>query len=378
MRKRHYVVGGLAVLLSIPGGVAEGQESRSERQRRVEQELDRARRAGGQFAYAFAVDRDRPRLGITTESSGMRDTLGLLITDVTEDGPAAKAGIAEGDRIQSVNGVNLRLAREDAGEEDMDGIATRRLIRTLGKAKVGDEVELRIWSDGSVKTVKVKTVSVDDLEGRAFREFSGPDRASLGVGVGSSGSRRDTLGVLISSVVDDGPAAKAGLIEGDRIQSINGVDLRVPAEDAGDMSMSNARLRRLTRELEKAKPGDEVELRVYSGGSTKSVRVKTVNARDLPGMSGFFFGDGPARAMVFPRGELLRAPLRGQIHAMPLAPGAALRFRKPIQELNGQLLKQRVEEALPKIAPAMRKVRPVVTIRPQSRTRSGPPTRQPG
>jgi predicted metalloprotease with PDZ domain len=348
MQRKTLLLSGLAALMLLPAGPADAQQSQQERRRRAEEELAKAR---GAFAYSFALDdRDRPRLGITTESSGMRDTLGLLVSDVTEDGPAAKAGIKEGDRIQSVNGVNLRLAREDAGEEDMEGIATRRLIRTLGKAKIGDEVDLRVWSDGATRSLRVKTVSVDDLMRAPMRRAEGSDRASLGIGIGSSGSRRDTLGILVSSVVDDGPAAKAGLIEGDRIQSINGVDLRVPAEDAGDWAMSNARLRRLTRELEKAKPGDEVELRVYSGGSSKTVRVKTVAASDIRGSSAFFFGDMPGGAMVFPRGRILQAPI---------APGPMRLQLAPLQRLEGELLKQRIEQALPKALPLLRKSRAI-------------------
>ncbi len=351
MYRKNLVIGSLAVLAFVPHA---GQA-----QARAQQEAEKGRRDATRFAYAFGFDdRDRPRLGITTESSGLRDTLGLLVSDVTEDGPAAKAGVREGDRIQSVNGVNLRLAREDAGEDDMEGIATRRLVRTLGKAKIGDEVDLRVWSDGAVKSVKVKTVSIEDLEGvgRRFSRASFEDsgRASLGIGLGSSGSRRDTLGILISSVVDDGPAAKAGLIEGDRIQSMNGVDLRVPGEDAGDWAMSSSRIRRLTRALEKAKPGDEVELRVYSGGSVKSVRIKTVSARDIPLRNGFFFGDMPGGVMAFPRRQIIMP------RVAPMAPGM-LRYR--VSPLEDGLLKQRLEQELPKIAPArMRKVHSVVTI----------------
>jgi len=206
--------------------------------------------------------------------------------------------------------------------------------------------------------VKVKTVSIEDLEGRRYSQASygfDSDRASLGIGLGSSGSRRDTLGILVSSVVDDGPAAKAGLIEGDRIQSINGVDLRVPGEDAGDWAMSSSRVRRLTREMEKAKPGDEVELRVYSGGSVKTVRIKTVSANDIPHGNSFFFGDMPGGVMAFPRGQLIRPKV-----ITPMTPGT-MRYRVSPQEEG--LLRQRLEEALPKIAPALqRKLRSAVTI----------------
>jgi S1-C subfamily serine protease len=113
--------------------------------------------------------------------------------------------------------------------------------------------------------------------GRAFA-FSTEDdenRAVIGVTT-STGSARDTLGVLVSSVTSGGPAEKAGIEEGNRIASVNGVNLKLASADVGDWEMSNAMSRRLTRELRKLKPGDEAELRVYSGGQTRSVRVKTV------------------------------------------------------------------------------------------------------
>ena len=39
----------------------------------------------------------------------MRDTLGLLVTEVTSGEVAEKARIEEGDRLASVNGTDLRL-----------------------------------------------------------------------------------------------------------------------------------------------------------------------------------------------------------------------------------------------------------------------------
>ena len=80
------------------------------------------------------------------------------------------------------------------------------------------------------------------------------DRAALGISLGSTGSQRDTLGVLIMGLEDDGPAAKAGLEEGNRIASINGVDLRVSPQDAGDEFIASAKASRLHREMEKVKP----------------------------------------------------------------------------------------------------------------------------
>ena len=67
------------------------------------------------------------------------------------------------------------------------------------------------------------------------------DRAVLGFSLGGTGSRRDTLGVLVVGVGDSTPAALAGIEEGDRIAAINGVDVRVAREDAGDWQASSAR-----------------------------------------------------------------------------------------------------------------------------------------
>jgi serine protease Do len=249
-------------------------------------------RAGSRYAYD---DRDRAAIGVTTSSGGMRDTLGLLVQSVTAGGPADKAGIEEGNRLVSINGVSLRLSAADAGEGDMDGIANRRLIRELEKVKAGDEVELRLWAGGQAKTVKVKTVAYEDLPSRTRtvrRELD--DRAVIGLSLSATGSRRDTLGMLVVRVTTDGPAEKAGIIEGDRISAINGVSLRVASEDAGDGYMSSARMNRYRRELAKVSVGEDVELRIVSAGQSKTVRLKPVRAGDLPRERGgmTIIGDG--------------------------------------------------------------------------------------
>jgi len=240
-------------------------------------------------------DRDRAALGISTSSGGMRDTLGLLVSSVTAGGPADKAGIEEGNRLVSINGVNLRLSAADAREGDMDGIVNRRLIRELERIKAGDDVDLRVWTGGQTKTVKVKTVAVEDLPSRmrtARRELE--DRPALGLSLSATGSRRDTLGMLVVRVTTDGPAEKAGIIEGDRVSAINGVGLRVAAEDAGDGYMSSARMNRYRRELTKTSVGEDVELRVLSNGQSKTIRIKPVRAGDLPRDRGsvMIIGDG--------------------------------------------------------------------------------------
>lgn len=298
----------------------------------------------GGFAYAFG-DPDRPMIGISTRSSGKRDTLGLLVESVTRDGPADKAGIEEGDRLVSVNSVNLRLFPADAGESDMEGVPNRRLIRELEKQKAGDEVELRVYRDGNTRSVRVKTVTADELNKDVFASTTSSfrrmtsDRAVLGISLGGNGSRRDTLGVLVVGVANDGPAAKAGIDEGDRVSAINGVDLRVAGEDAGDWQATNARINRLNREMEKVKAGGAVELRVNSAGQVKTVRVEAAKASDVEGQGFFFDGNalGRARSFAIPRGTIRVRPPEIQYDPLP-AKAARERTVRTFQEAMKQSL----------------------------------------
>ncbi len=137
-------------------------------------------------------------------------------------------------------------------------------------------------------------------------------RAAIGLQLSPTGTSRDTLGVFISRVTPKGPAENAGIVEGDRVVSINGVDLRVNAADAGDSYAAGLPSRRLTREVAKLSPGSVVSLRVWSGGRVRDVQVTAGRASDL-GEGGFYglFGDGPG-GMVFrnmPNMENMRVPM---------------------------------------------------------------------
>jgi serine protease Do len=296
---------------------------------------------------------DRPMIGVTTASASERaDTLGLRITDITEDSPAAKAGLKVGDRLQSVNGVNLRADRADAGEEDYDGVLNRRLQREVQRTKEGESVELRVVSDGQARTVRVTPVPGRELarggagamrgamagpDREVFRRLS--DRAVLGFTVGSTGSIRDTAGVFVSAVTKDGPAEKAGIIEGDRIAAINGVSLKMSREDAEDGMVGASRVERLTRELAKLEAGAEAALTVVSAGRSRSVRVRTVRASELR-------PDEPMRfEFSAPRGTI-RTP-----------EGGVFEFRGRPEELPGIIerrfddgeLRRRLEEIAPRL-----------------------------
>jgi len=334
-----------------PAPAPRADEARAET--RGERARDRAERDRDRRVEVYHFDDgerdDRAVLGVMTASNaGKRDTLGVLVQSVTAGGPAEKAGVEEGDRIASINGVSLRLSPEDAGEPDLSGLMTRRLRREMDKVKPGAAVELSVYSGGQSKTVRVTTVPADSLNRRnvSFSRVDREERPVLGLNVSASGSRRDTLGALVTAVATDGPAEKAGIVEGDRIASINGVDLRVAREDAGDRWASSVKMNRFQRELRKVKPGDAVELRVVTAGQARTVRVTAAKAKDVykdradggggvrfefGGFGGFGgFGDG----IGFGEGDFI-APVAPMPPMAPMAPMPRIRMSPPDVVIEG-------------------------------------------
>lgn len=318
---------------------------------------------------AFGNARDGAALGLGTRVTGMlRDTLGLLVTSITRDSPAERAGLEEGNRLAAINGVSLRANAADIRDIELTNALTRRLTRELDKVKPGDEVELLVYRDGRTQNIRVKTADADSLFGsRSFMRFSRAgldDRPALGFGIGSSGSRRDTLGVLVVSVQDSTPAAAAGLEEGNRIAAINGVDLRVAREDAGDNFMANARAQRLMREVSMLEPGNDVTLRVYSDGRFRDVKMKVARAGDLPRSRGMMFLGGvggmtpmPAIAPRAPMAPMAPMPMVRARPVMPATPPDAPELMEPLSDLHFEIGPQ-IEAALREAGVQLERVRP--------------------
>ncbi|MEW5789960.1 MAG: DegQ family serine endoprotease [Pseudomonadota bacterium] len=142
------------------------------------------------------------------ESFKMSNPNGALVGDVVPNGPAAKAGIRQGDVIVAINGKAINTSGD--------------LPPIVGMMPVGSRAELTVIRDG--KPVKV-TVVIEELPKEPAALASGnlqSDRLGLTVGPLPQALRqrlRVEGGVQVLKVTE-GPAADAGFRPGDVILAI--------------------------------------------------------------------------------------------------------------------------------------------------------------
>ncbi len=139
---------------------------------------------------------------------------GLTISEVYEKTPAAAKGLIAGDVITAVDGVPVRTKYE--------------CNKAMLNKELGDIVELTV-------TRGVKQIEAD----LAFEDRpkpSGADLAArrLGVTFGDPGSQQSPypMGLPVTQIEEDGPAAQAGLKPGDWVSRINSSEIRT-LDDAG-------------------------------------------------------------------------------------------------------------------------------------------------
>ena len=214
---------------------------------------------------------NRAYLGVTPRSSsGASDTLGLLVEDVETGRAADKAGIRRGSRLVSIDDINLRVEPSDLGDDAAESLPESRLRRVLSRKRAGDTVAIVVLTDGRKDTRRV--VLAESPFATSMRAMT-TGRRVLGIAFAQRGSIRDTAGLLIVRVSSGGAADKAGLNEGDRIVSIDGVDLRVPAVDAGNSDGVSARVSRFRRALDSARDSQPVKLDVLSDSRRRTISV---------------------------------------------------------------------------------------------------------
>ncbi len=117
-------------------------------------------------------------------------------------------------------------------------------------------------ADDSGKTVRIVTVPDDDDESATTVEAYGDDAGKggyLGLSLREY-TKSDEGGALVKWIVDDGPAAKAGLKDGDVIIAFGGDVVRGPG--------------RVTEKLRKAKAGDKIAVDVRRDGKVQKFTVE--------------------------------------------------------------------------------------------------------
>jgi serine protease Do len=145
---------------------------------------------------------------------GLTEGGGVLISDVSPDTPAAKAGLKSGDIIQDVNGQPASAANQ--------------LQVQISQMAPGSTVRLKIWRDDKSQDI---SVTLGELPEKA--EQAEPGQSSEGAlqGVDVQNLSPDvaeqlnlpagTKGVVVTQVDPSSPAAAAGLDRGMVIQEVN-------------------------------------------------------------------------------------------------------------------------------------------------------------
>lgn len=244
---------------------------------------------------------------------------GVGITQVIKDSPAEKAGLRKDDVILRLDGENItsvrklnRLVAEIAPDQSVRvtvsrGGSEQELTATIGKRNNTSMAqgmlsgEPRVWRwEGNPKDFKFEMAPFErfslDLDKDGDLAFMLNNGRRIGVSTmtlnkqladyfGISGGK----GVLVTSVTEDGPAAKAGVKAGDVITAIDGEAVDSP----GDLS----------RVINRKKDG-EVTLTVIRNKSQQTIRV-------TPGEGGFSGAPGRpqvGRRIVIPRIEIPAIP----------------------------------------------------------------------
>jgi C-terminal processing protease CtpA/Prc len=253
---------------------------------------------GGTFLGVHAEDVSKENMA----SYGMREVRGVGVTEVVKDSPAEKAGLRKGDVIVGFNGEAVtstrklnRLVNESSPDQNVRltiarGGSEQEVSATLGKRDAFNKV----WNEKTRQEMREK---IEKMRKDMPKIKSGDGTWTINVG----GYRRlgissQTLtkqladyfgvseGILVTSVVENSAAAKAGLKAGDVITAVDGEKV----DSAGD----------ITRAISKKEDGP-VTLTVVRDRSSRSV---TVTPEKLPA------GSGDIRTITIPRIEIPTIP----------------------------------------------------------------------
>ncbi|XP_071659803.1 protein scribble homolog isoform X17 [Patagioenas fasciata] len=173
------------------------------------------------------------------------DDEGIFISRVSEEGPAARAGVRIGDKLLEVNGVSLHCAEHHVAVEALRGSGSSVSMTVLRERMVEPENAITVTAlrpeddysprerrgglrfperpEGTPPTQRFSTCLMRNEKGLGF---------SITGGKGSTPYRAGDTGIFISRIAEGGAAHRDGILRvGDRVISINGVDMTEARHD---------------------------------------------------------------------------------------------------------------------------------------------------
>jgi len=158
------------------------------------------------------------------DSLGLKKAKGALVSEPQANSPAVKAGIEAGDVITTVDGKDVKDARD--------------LAKKIGALAPGTTVKLAVLHNGSEKTVDLTLGTMPkQQEARAGQDDNNDssgtaDIAKLGLTLAPAGhvAGAGKQGVVVTQVDPSGVAADHGFSSGDIILEIAGKTVSTPAD----------------------------------------------------------------------------------------------------------------------------------------------------
>lgn len=179
--------------------------------------IDASRQGSGKIVRPWTGMNGQHVTSDMVESLGLKRAFGALTTKVHPKGPAAAAGLREGDVVLAIDGKDVQ------GPE--------ALKYRLATVPMGASVKLKVWRHGKeFETSLVTTPPLEDpardqtkLQGRSI--FAGAVVANISPAVAEDlGGLAVEAGVVVITV-EGGNARQLGLQTGDVLKSVNGKDI---------------------------------------------------------------------------------------------------------------------------------------------------------
>jgi serine protease Do len=187
------------------------------------------------------------------QSFGYDSTQGALIGDVTENSPAGRAGLKQGDIIVRFDG------------KEIEDVAELRLM--VAATKPGTEADVVVFRNGKRRTLEVEIGELETEDAPIVGEESSPDRLGMSLHTltpeiaRSLGVDEGVRGAVITEVEPLSAAARAGLRPRDVIVAVGDE----PVRDTGDLQQLLA-----DADLEEG-----VRLRVMTGNMQRFVFLRS-------------------------------------------------------------------------------------------------------